>query len=81
MAAASRSECAAASPWMPAIRTGLRHREPLVRREYKNAARRPDAKEGGREEEKNRLGISTERQAPGRPRNMKTGGLCRPRQV
>jgi len=35
---------------------------------------RPDTKEGGREEEKNRLGISTGRQAPGRPRNMKTCG-------
>jgi hypothetical protein len=38
----------------------------------KNVTRRPDAKEGGREEEKNRLGISTGRQAPGRPRNIKT---------
>ncbi|VTU33907.1 hypothetical protein SRS16CHR_05379 [Variovorax sp. SRS16] len=42
-----------------------------LRQEYKNVARRPDAKEGGREEEENRPGISTGRQAPGRPRNMK----------
>lgn len=47
----------------------------------KNVARRPETKEGGREEEKNRLGISTRRQALGRPRNMKTVGRFAPETV
>ena len=47
--------------------TCRRHAMPL---EYKKAAKRPETKKGGREEEKNRPGITAGRQASGRLRSM-----------
>lgn len=45
--------------------------------EDKNAAKRPDANKGGREEEENRLGIASGPQGPGSLRNKKLVCQCR----
>jgi hypothetical protein len=56
-----------AAIYLPATKSGDSHMP-----EEKAAERRPEAKEGGREEEENRLRISTEPIALGRPLSKKT---------